>query len=138
MHCRHQQRQRKARNAPRKPPTIPTIQCTVSLIPSNDLWLNYRVFCRSHEVLYLGMEVVGRQFPVVAQPLLSEGKFVVMSPVVAQVTVALIVSLTHLGTKYFQSFCYINISCFDENISIPRQNISCLMKIFWYFLTSQT
>ena len=36
---------------------------------------------------------------MVAQPLLSEGKLVVMSPVVAQLTVALVVSLTDLRTN---------------------------------------
>ena len=56
------------------------------------------------------------QLSTVPQLLLSKRKLVVMSPVVAQVTVALVVSLADLRTKYFLF----------------------LTKIFKYFPTSQT
>ena len=44
------------------------------------------------------------ELPFVAQSLLSEGKFVVVSPVIAQRAVALVVSLTHLNNKIFKIF----------------------------------
>ena len=71
---------------------------------------DYRVLSGGHDVLDLRVKVVRGEFPIVSETFLSEGEFVVMSSVVTEISVALVVPLTHLNSK-ISSFISI-FSCF--------------------------